>query len=397
MTPTEEYKNNLLSFDLQSFLKRYAGESAMRIKKEFPAIYRILAAQLELYPRAAEKLPEFTRSYCYLNRKSYEQASSEAVSAYRASLFGGNTVIDLAGGLGIDDIAFSKSFNKVISIDPDAELNTLAEINFSRLKLANIERITAFAEQLVDSELSADLVYIDADRRSAPSGKKAVTLHDSSPDILKMQNRLFEISKEVLLKLSPLVDITYLIRTLKYVKEIRVISLNSEVKEIMVLMERGHTSAPQTFAVDITSAGNIRQFPAEELVPPRVDSNSGGSFLLEPASCIIKAGLVSRYAEFLGASQPDKKSVLFFTSSAPSDFMGRIFSIRCEMKFTKSALKNYLNSHSITKANISCRNFPVKPEELKKAFGLNDGGDDYFFFTVINGDKMLFHCTKTEK
>jgi len=397
MTPTEEYKNNLLSFDLQSFLKRYAGKSAIQIKKDFPAIYLVLAAQLEIYPRAAEKLPEFTRSYCYLNRKSYEQASSEAVAAYRASLFGGNTVIDLAGGLGIDDIAFSKSFNKVISVDPDAELNTLAEINFSRLKLTNIRRITGFAEQFVDSELSADLVYVDADRRSNSTGKKAVTLHDSSPDILEMQNRLFEISQKVLLKLSPLIDITYLIRTLKYVKEIRVISLNSEVKEIMVLMERGHISAPQTFAVDIASAGNIRQFPAEELVPPRVDSNSGGSFLLEPASCIIKSGLVSQYAEFLGASQPDKKSVLLFAVNAPSDFMGRILSIRCEMKFSKSELKNYLNSHSITKANITCRNFPVKPEELKKAFGLNDGGDDYFFFTVINGDKKLFHCTKTQQ
>ncbi len=149
MTPTEEYKNNLLSFDLQSFLKRYAGKSAIQIKKDFPAIYLVLAAQLEIYPRAAEKLPEFTRSYCYLNRKSYEQASSEAVAAYRATLFGGNTVIDLAGGLGIDDIAFSKSFNKVISIDPDAELNTLAVINFSLLKIITFSELPASLNSLL--------------------------------------------------------------------------------------------------------------------------------------------------------------------------------------------------------------------------------------------------------
>ncbi|MBE2217909.1 MAG: hypothetical protein IAE90_06900 [Ignavibacteria bacterium] len=395
MTQIEEYKNNLISFDLQSFLKKYAGNSAMQVKKDYPELCRVLSAQIALYPGAAEKLPEFTSAYCYLTRKSFEQSSSEAVAAYRASLHSGDTVIDMAGGLGIDDIALSRSFNNVISIDPDTELNTLAGINFSRLKLNNIQRITGFAEQFVESELSADLIYIDADRRTSPSGKRSVTLHDSSPDILKILNRLFEISPMVLLKLSPLVDITYLIKTLKWVKEIRIISLSGETKEITVLMKRGHTTAAQTVAVDISPAGYIRQFPAEELVPPRVDSNSGGSFLLEPASCIIKAGLVSMYAEFLGASQPDKKCVLFFSTNAPSDFIGRVFTIRSEMEFSKSALKKYLALNSITKANVSCRNFPVKPEELKKTFGLNDGGDDYFFFTVLKGEKRFFHCVKT--
>ena len=395
MTQIEEYKNNLLSFDLQSFLKKYAGFSAMQVKKDFPAIYRVLSAQLELYPRAAEKLPEFTSTCCYLTRKSYEQSSSEPLAAYRASLFGGDTVIDLAGGLGIDDIALSKSFKNVVSVDPDGELNQIVDVNLARLKIGNIARVTTSAEEFVLSELNADLIYIDADRRSSPSGKRSVTLHDSKPDILKMLNRLFEISPMVLLKLSPLVDITYLIKTLKWVKEIRVISLKGETKEITVLMERKHTSEPAVIAVDISSKGETRQFPFKNDTSAKPDPGIRGTYLLEPASCLIKAGLVSRYAESLNIPPPDKNNILLFSSHAPADFMGRVFTIRTEMEFSKSALKNYLARNSITKANVTCRNFPVKPEELKKTFRLNDGGDDYFFFTVLKGEKKFYHCLKT--
>ncbi len=394
MTLIEEYKNNLISFDLQSFLKKYAGKSAIQVKKDYPAIYRILSAQLELYPRAAQKLPGFTSAYCYLTRKSYEQSSSEALAAYRASLFSGDKVIDLAGGLGIDDIAFSKSFQNVVSVDLDHELNYLAEVNLARLNIGNITRLTAAAEEFVLNELKADLIYIDADRRSSPSGKRSVTLHDSKPDILKMLDRLFEISPKVLLKLSPLVDITYLIRTLKWVKEIRVISLEGEAKEITALMQRGSSSEPKVFAVDVSSNGRIRQFQPETGSAFQPGTGPGGSFLLEPATCLIKAGLVGSYAKSLGISPREKNNILLFSDNAPADFMGRVFTIRFEMEFSKSALKNYLNSHSITKANITCRNFPVKPEELKKTLGLSDGGDDYFFFTILNGKKRFFHCAK---
>ncbi|HMT10562.1 MAG TPA: hypothetical protein PKA39_02945, partial [Ignavibacteria bacterium] len=350
MTLIEEYKNNLISFDLQSFLKKYAGKSAMQVKKDFPAIYRVLSAQLELYPRAAGKLPEFTRAFCYLTRKSYEQSSSEALAAYMASLFSGDKVIDLAGGLGIDDIAFSKSFQNVVSVDLDHELNCLAEVNLARLNIGNITRLTAAAEEFILNELRADLIYIDADRRSSPSGKRSVTLHDSKPDILKMLDRLFEISPKVLLKLSPLVDITYLIRTLKWVKEIRVISLEGETKEITALMQRGSSSEPKVFAVDVSIDRLIRQFPpAPNAVSPPVWGRAG-SFLLEPASCIIKAGLVGSYAKSHGISPPDKNSILLFSEHTPGDFMGRVFTIRSEMDFSKSAFTKYLAGNAITKA-----------------------------------------------
>jgi len=188
MSSPEEYKNNLLKFDLQSFLKDYAGASSLNLKKAFPDNYKLLAAQLALYPKANTKMPKFTSNYCYLTSKSYEQSSSEALAQYKASLFEGETLLDLSGGLGIDDIAFSTKFKRVVSIDSDSELNLIADVNFCKLGIQNIERITANAEDYINNVISADLVYIDADRRAVQSGKKSVTLHNSSPNILQMLN-----------------------------------------------------------------------------------------------------------------------------------------------------------------------------------------------------------------
>lgn len=395
MNSAEEYKNNLLKFELQSFLKDYHKTTSIQLKKIFPETYKLLAAQLSLYQKAVKKLPEFTSHFCYMTTKSYEQSSSEAMANYKASLFKGNTVIDLSGGLGIDDIALSRSFKNVISVDMDAELNLLAEVNFAKLKINNIERITSKAEEYIQQSINADLIYIDADRRVSGSGKKSVTLHDSSPDILSIISRLFEISGKVLLKLSPLVDITYLSRSLSCIKELRVVSLDSEVKEILVLMENGYNDSPKVFAVDVSITGNIKRFPDTHINIEYSETTSAEKYFFEASPALIKAGLIKKYAEYSGLEMLSTGSVYFVSEKLPADFFGRVFVIVSFMPFGKSSFRKYLADKNITKANISCRNFPVKPDDIKKTFKLTDGGEDYFFFTTsAEGNKIVFHCRK---
>ncbi len=398
MNSVEEYKNNLLKFDLQSFLKDYYKATSIQLKKLFPEIYKLLIAQLALYPKAIKKLPEFTAHFCYMTTKSYEQSSSEAMANYKASLFKGNTVIDLSGGLGIDDIALSRSFKNVISVDMDSELNLLADVNFAKLKINNIERITSKAEEYIKQESKAELIFIDADRRTNISSKKSVTLHDSSPDILSMISKLFELSPLVLLKLSPLVDITYLKKSLPNVKWLRVVSLNNEVKEILVLLDKVCKESAKIFAVDISTAGNIKQFPDSIENIKYINKSTVKKYFYEPAPCLIKASLINKYAEFTGLTMLADNCIYFVSEKLPADFLGRAFLIIDEMLFGKSALRKYLADKNINKANISCRNFPVKPDDIKKTFKLNDGGDDYLFFTTgSKGDKLFYHCRKIEK
>ena len=396
MNPQEEYKNNLLKFDLQSFLNDFDGFTSLRLKKLFPDLYKLLASQLAIYPKAKSKLPYFTSMYCYLTSKAYEQSSSEAASNYKASLFTGNILIDLSAGLGIDDIAFSERFNKVFSVDNDSELNLIAEVNFQKLGITNIKRITAKSEDYIKTCDSCDMIYIDADRRMTRTGKKAITLHDSSPDIPAMLPKLMDIAGKILLKLSPLVDITYLKKALPHIKDIRVLSVDNEVKEILVLIDNSCNNEAEIIAVDISANGTIKQFSSNSPVKNNASSLGEEKFFFEPSPALIKAGLVKQNADLSGLKPIGEGNVYHTTDKLLAEPFGRMFTIINQMTFSKSTFRKYLSDNSITKANISCRSFPVKPDEIKKQFSITDGGDEYFFFTTGESKtKRFYHCRKT--
>jgi len=390
-----EYKNTLLNFDLKSFLEEFSGRNLSAIKKKYPELYLILASQLKLYPKAAKKLPTFAEKHCYLTTKSYEQSSSEALANYKAKLFSGDTLVDLTGGLGVDDYAFSRSFNKVISVDNDSELNELARINFSKLGADNLVRIDSTAEDFLKTARGADLVYLDADRRT--SSRKAVTLHGSSPPVLEILPRVFETASKVLLKLSPLIDISYIIKTLPYIRWIKVISLNNEVKEILVLLEKHHSGLIEIYAIDIKEERNERNYSARhnENLSPVIGHI--GSYFFEPSASLVKSGLVNHYATSHGLTTVSKNGVFLLSDKIVNDFFGRGFLIKNIIKFSKTALKKYFKDLEILKANISCRNFPVSEAALKKLFSISDGGNEYLFFTTNSaGEKFMYHCCKLD-
>lgn len=397
MNSPEEYKNNLLKFDLQSFLTEYRGYNALKLKKIFPGIYKLLAAQLALYDKATKKLPLMANNLCYFTAKSYEQASSEALANYKASMVQGDLLIDLTGGLGADDIAFSGNFKKIISVDKDIELNILAQVNFSKLRINNVQRITSSAEEFITRNLKANLIYIDADRKPGYSGKKSVTLHDSSPDILKIINRLFEISPDIMLKLSPMADISYVKNSLPSLAEIHVVSVKNDVKELLVFLKKGFIKKPLVLAIDLEYDGNkkLNQFfdSGENKSKPLIAEK--GKYFLEAANALIKSGLLNNYALENEFKLVSANSVFMITDKLINNPFGRFFMLVNSFIFSKSYFKKYISEKNITCSNITARSFPLKPEEIKSNFGLKDGGNDYFFFTTgEKKQKLGFHCYK---
>ena len=109
----------------------------------------LLIETVSSYKKALYKLPTLASKYCWLPAKSYEQASSELTAFYKSKLEKGNCILDLCGGLGVDDIAFAGQFKKVISLDADEELNEIVKWNFKKLNITNIERISIFAEEYI--------------------------------------------------------------------------------------------------------------------------------------------------------------------------------------------------------------------------------------------------------
>ena len=389
-----EHKNTLLNFDLKSFLEDYSRKDISKIRKIYPDHYRLLADQIDIYPKAKKKLPTFAANYCYFTKKGFEQSTSEILANYKASLFKGNLLLDLTGGFGADDAALSRSFAKVISIDNDEELNSLARINLEKMGLKNIERIDSTAEEYMKRVINADLVYIDPDRR--PGNKRNVTLNDSVPRIPDMIEKLFEISESILLKLSPLIDLTYLKKNLPQIAHIYVISLENEVKEVLVLIKNHFAGNTEITAVDLAYQTKPKIFTSKDDSAVETEYSSSAKYFFEPSKSLIKAGLINGYAADLGLKKAGRNSPYLLGQSVIGNFMGRVFEIINSSVFSKSVFRLYLKEKAISKANISRRDFPLTVDELRKQYKIADGGDEYLFFTSdASGKKMFYHCRKT--
>lgn len=394
------YKNisdDFLDFDLKSFFEMNSdadiNEVLLRNRSKYKFDFSLVTEQLEIYPRAKHKLPSFVNCWCYFTRKSYEQSSSEIVAKYKATLFPGKSMLDLTGGLGVDDWAFSKNFDEVISIDKDVELNKLVRKNFGKLKAHNIQRIDGDAYDFIKKEQHYDLIFIDADRRPQSAEKRISSLSQSEPDILRLKQRLLEIGEIILLKLSPMLDLTAIIKELEDVNEIYIVSNKNEVKEILVVLSKPKTKII-VHAVELNE-NTIQTFEGGRGDSAPVDFYDDGNYFYEPALSLIKSGLVPDYASKSGVRMLSKESVYLVSDQEVPGFFGRKFEIISRIKFGKSTVKKYMKESGITAANISKRNFPAQVVELRKMLGLKDGGSEYLFFTQNSSkDKLMFHCRK---
>ncbi len=365
------------------------------LKKIYGDLIPFVAEQLALIEKSKKKLPEWFAQGCFFTKKSLEQSSSIPLAKYKASLLKGDLLIDLSAGLGVDDVAFSNTFNRVIGVDVDASLNTIVRHNYERLNIQNVTRVDATAEAfLIDSQIKADTYYIDSDRR--PSGStKTFSLIGATPNVLEIYPALLGQGAEVLLKLSPMVDIAYLLNTFDHIKRLFVVGVKNEVKEVLLLLNsQATTDKSNIVAVQVNEDGKVEfkfsQNPNEFIRVNSIDNH----FFYEPSNMIIKAGLSYVYAKSCGLSIVSKNSH-YATGGYIDGYFGRCFSVVNHFDFNKSGIKQYIKQHSISKANVSARNFVSSVDEIRKSFNLEDGGDDYLFFTQDAAkNKLFWHCKK---
>ncbi len=406
--PVQKYDINtelLEEFDLESFIKQYKNVSAnnfiLNTKIKFSVNNYLLAEQIKLNNKLAYKIPTFQSKNCWITSKSFEQASGEKPALYKASLFSGHKLLDICGGLGVDDWAFSFRFNSILSLDIDPTLNALVNCNYKKLKINNVQRITTNAYSYLENNIEKfDLIYIDSDRRI--NDKKAFRLDDIEPSYSKIEPQLRKLTTYVLLKLSPLIDISYCVKNISNVKKIHVVAQDGEVKEVLCEIDYA-TNTPEKeihiIAVDISS-NKQTQFDAgfgidedHRLVNDEIIEN----YFYEASSAIVKARLCNHYGKSLHVHSVFKHGSYFVSERKLEDFMGRGFQIINAFEFGKKTIIDYLKQNNITRANVSRSNFPITPVEIKKQFQILDGGDEYLFFTTnAKGNKLFLHCRKID-
>lgn len=378
--------------------------------------------QIEGWQQARRKLPRWaaTEGVWFPPRISMEQCSSEATALYKQRVVERllseaerDLLADFTGGFGIDFSYMASSFRKAVYVEMQPHLCDIARHNFDLLGMhhavvVNDRSPIDLALYAAEACPSHTLVYLDPARRD-DVGRKVVALEDCTPNVVALQDELRRCARFVVLKLSPMLDITQAVRQLRNVSQVHVVSVQGECKEVLLVIDNGERSEGVTYhcadlrldAHDVSGgnecfsvlgndvSGGNECFSVlgndERVVPDIWSGQYEARYLYEPNASVLKAGVQDYLCQHLGVAKLHAMSNLFVSEQYVEGFPGRAFRIEQIGDFSKAGLKQMLSG--IAKANLTVRNFPATVAELRKRLKLKEGGDVYLFATTLHDGK----------
>lgn len=396
---------------------------------------------------------EFAKNEATCKKQQILTESKENVNEIKGEAHGGDFseeigFVDLTGGFGVDfSYIASRLGVKSMYVERQAHLCEAAKENFGRLGLKNaivkngdgIDVLHSFLPKkddaasaddtlgiiydqplsLLKTSLGLKLIFIDPARRD-DAGNKVVSLKDCTPDVTVLQEEMLSKADYVIIKLSPMLDWHRAVSELNCVKEVHIISVNNECKELLLVLSarnKGGNVGSNSFPVqdngsvllsveDFGHPGNLRiysindsqSFVCDEMEMEESSVKIAPStfeemqYLYEPNASLMKAGCFSILSKRYGAKMLSKNSHLFVSRELIAAFPGRSFRIIAISSFNKKELKRHLSG--ITKANIATRNFPLSVAELRKRLKLKDGGETYIFATTLSDESHVLMITE---
>ena len=391
-----------LSSELISFCRIHEKEDVYALALQassYPNIDMDLAIrQIKGRQIVKTKLPSWyaNERLLYPIHLSLEQASSESTALYKQGLCSeGEAMIDLTGGLGVDISFLSKLFQKAIYVEQQESLSLLAEHNFGELGLHNIEVVNGEAHHYLEQiEKVFDLIYIDPARRDG-HGKKIFFIEDCSPNLLEIQDLLRAKAKTVMIKLSPMLDISLALSKLKSVSSVHIVGVDNEVKELLFITDQNYSGEVEFHCANIRKARTDKfvYYASEENNSQMKYASQVKTYLYEPNASILKSGAYKLVAERFNLEKLHPSSHLYTSDVRVEDFPGRAFRVKTVSSLNKAELKKKLDG--IDKINITVRNFPMSVDALRKKLKVAEGGNDYLFATTLsNNQKILVFCEK---
>jgi hypothetical protein len=367
------------------------------LSSRFPKVDMPFAIrQIHGKQKIKSKVPVFynSESVIYPAQLSLEQSSSESTAQYKSSICNGYSLVDLTGGFGVDCFFMSEQFKQVTYVEHQKELCELALHNFRVFNRNQIQVIHSETEKFLEDMDHVDWIYIDPARRN-PNGKKVVVLSDCEPDVSVLYPLLLIKATRVMMKLSPMMDISAAIRDLPNTDEIHIISVENECKEVLLILNQtvrnnikvktinfGKNKDNQLFEYYLDDESN-----AEISISSKVDK-----YLYEPNAAIMKSGAFKLIGNRFQIHKLNKNTHLYTSNELFTEFPGRIFEVTGQQGISKKELKNLVLR--IPKANISIRNFPLSVDEIRKKLTIRDGGDVYLFACTIGDEQKVIIETK---
>lgn len=374
------------------------AEIALRLSGNEELNRDFILQQINGLQKIGSKIPSWKNADLLFPAKiSLEQCSSEATAKFKGTIAQGERLIDGTGGFGIDTFFLSENFKSADHFELNDALSKIVAYNFSVLGRTNVRFHNANSiDYLQENEEKVDWIFLDPARRDEAK-KKVFLIEDCTPDVKANLDLLLSRAENILVKLSPIMDIKAVANQLRNVQQFWIIAVKNEVKEL--LFHIGQKEIPQEeiklSCVDLQSetlentiyfAGNLSEMSLSASIgKPAV-------YLYEPGRAVLKSGLQDKSALTFSLDKLEQNSNFYTSETLQSDYPGRIFRIENQIKAKPKVIKKYLSDG---KANVIARNYPMKASQIYEKFKIVPGGDKYLIATTLaGGEKVVFVCER---
>jgi len=375
----QEFINDNLTSDIHKILLSKSKFSKVSSKE--------LVEQIVSKFKAKSKLPTWfnNKNIYYPNKLNLSQTSSEITANYKASIIDGKSIIDITGGFGVDSFAFSKKVRQVTHIERNKELSKISDYNFKQLGISNVKCYSLDGLAFLKNTTNTfDWLYIDPSRRNKDN-KKVYYLSDCEPNVISNMPLFMSKASSLLIKTGPLLDLKSGLKELTNVKEIHIVAVNNDVKEVLWLIQNKYNDEPLVKTLNY-KAEKLQQFQFHFNEEQNANATYSVplSYIYEPNAAILKSGAFKTISKYYNLHKIHPNSHLY-TSNGLIPFPGRIFIVNNIYDYSKKEFKKA----RITKANITTRNFPDSVENIRKKLKIKDGGKNFLFCTTDLNEKLV--------
>lgn len=419
-----------ISPETRQFIREHPSDDVRNLAlqaKKYPKVdMQTAITQIAGRQVATEKIPSWKEleDIWYPKHLSLEQCSSEITARYKAKILQNfldklqsnhpsesqlyypqaDSFADLTGGFGIDCSFLAAGFKSAIYVERQEELCEIAAHNFPVLGLNHISVRNEDGVDYLTTMSPVDCIFLDPARRNEHGGK-TVAISDCEPNVAELEDLLLSKANCVMIKLSPMLDLSLALKELRHTQEAHIISVNNECKELLLLLEKAIQGKAEEkikeipiHCINLSTKGaqEEQQFSftrEQEQRSTCTYTATLNTYLYEPNSSLLKAGAFRSIAAAFSLQKLHPNSHLYTSDALVEHFPGRIFRIVSQFSLNKKEIKEGLSD--LKKANITVRNFPATVAELRKRTKLAEGGDTYLFASTLNNEqKLLIRCEK---
>lgn len=358
----------------REFILEHEGQETSRLlfaADSYPGVdVRQAARLIDARKKAARKLPEWYAhpEIDYPSSLSLEQCSCQSAAQYKQRFVAdGSLVADITGGLGVDSYFLSKKASKLYYFERQEALCDAARSNFA---LLGADNIVVTCAQSIDSSRRYDLIYADPARRGKRS-ERVYSITDCEPDIYALKESLFSLSDKLLVKISPMADISGTLKMFPECSQVHVVSVDGEVKEILLYMEKDFVGQARIVAGDLEFTLDM-----ERDTPQRIATHIG-RFIFVPSKGVMKAGAFKTVAQKYDVQALDVSTHIYTSDNPSSDFPGKCYAVQDVIPWNNSSAAQVAGRYP--SAELTALNFPLDTNALRKKLKISDGGEVHIF------------------